>query len=144
MGSAVSGRYEREFVNILTGLGYGAVRIPTSGSATDRDLPDVLYAEAVETGPTLDTVYADAYAVEHKSGRATTLYVDEAEVAALRRFCDAFGAEPMLAARYTRQATGKGHYCVRPDDARRTPEGNFGLPLDGIKDRAAMIFHPNE
>lgn len=131
----MSGRYERELVNILTDLEYGAVRIPTSGAATDRDLPDVLYAQPTRNGD------ADAYAVEHKSGRDTTLYVEGSEVAALERFCAAFGAKPRLGARYTSQATPTSHYLVDPDDARMTDGGNYGLPTDDIDERAAVVFH---
>lgn len=138
----MSGKYERELVNILTGLGYGAMRCPSSGAGTDRDLPDVLAGEATvdEYGHTISRCMA----IEHKSGRDTTLYVEAGEVDALRRFSDAFGATPYLGARFTTQASETAHYLVRPDDARRTPEGNYGLPIDDVSDRAAKIFYPNE
>jgi len=133
--------YERELANILEAQGFGVMRAPASGSGGTRDLPDILYGDRrVCTHDGTEHVRSSAVAVEHKSGRRTTLYVEEAEVAALTRFCDRFGAMPLLGARFTRQATPTAHFLVRPAHARRTDEGNYGLPLDGIEDRATVVF----
>lgn len=41
MSAAKGSRRERQLVNALYDAGWAAVRIPTSGAATDRELPDV-------------------------------------------------------------------------------------------------------
>lgn len=137
----MSATWERELVNILTELGYGAVRIPSSGAGTDRDLPDILWGEPLTGG---GEQHAHVYAIEHKSGSDTTLYVEDHEVASLGRFAKAFGAEPMLAARFTSRDTPTGHYLVRPSDARMTDAGHYGLPIDDIETRAMVVWHPND
>lgn len=147
-------RYERETVDRLDAAGYAAIRIPSSGSRTDRDLPDVLAGRPVvyPYGPhdrieiedrgdvQSDRFAADALAIEVKSGQAPTLYADAAEVAALERFADRFGARAFLAARSTQRGTPTATFLVAPADARRTDEGNYGLPVDGIDERASVVL----
>lgn len=135
--------YERELRTLLTDLGYGAIRIGGSGAGGSQDLPDILAGEPQpghEDAP--NSPLCHSMAIELKSGSDTTLYCTKDEVAALRRFCEAFGAAPFLAARYTTQATPTDYYFVAPWNARMTDSGNFGLPVDDIKERASMVFHP--
>lgn len=119
-------RYERELVDRLDASGWAALRIPTSGAGTARDLPDVLAGRS--DGATL--------AIELKSGQDTTLYVGREEVAALERFADAFGATAYLGARFTTQASPTATYLVAPDDARET-DAAYGLPVADIEKRAS-------
>lgn len=163
-GGAASGKkgasYERELVDRLRDAGYGALRLPSSGSATERDLPDVLAGCKNDWRDYLDTIAepftvnrshtnaltaaqnigrkSDLMAVECKSGKATTLYVDESEVDALEAFAATWGATPYLGARSTRQGTPTGHFLVAPDDARRT-DAAYGLPIDGIAERVSVV-----
>lgn len=140
MGGAGSSRrgatYERELVNHFRDSGYGALRLPSSGSSTKRDLPDVL---AGTPWPDQYVGATELIAIELKSGSATTLYVDEEEVEALKSFASTWCAKPFLASRRTTQATDTKHYLVRPEDARRTDGGRYGLPNADIKDRAALM-----
>lgn len=149
MGGAASGakgaQRERELVNYFADAGWGALRLPSSGSATDRELPDVLAGRPREatpkagwTHPKPVKTYTQSFAIEAKSGKATTLYVDASEVEDLRAFADRWGATPYLAARSTQQATDTCHYLVAPEDARMTPSGRFGLPIDDIEERASV------
>lgn len=156
-GGAASGRtgsrYERELVDYLRDDGWGALRLPSSGSSTARDLPDVLAGRPrlIETGEhVLDSgivereleTAAELWAIEAKSGKDPTLYVDAAEVDALGSFAGVWGATPYLAARSTRQATGTRHYLVAPEDARRTMDGNYGLPIAELDERASVAVGP--
>ena len=135
MGGAASGqkgsRYERELVSHFRDSGWGALRLPSSGSATDRELPDVLAGTPRQS--TGGGELSNLWAIEAKSGKAPTLYVDGDEVSALRAFADVWGATPLLGARSTRRGTPTAHYLVRPADARQTGGGNYGLPIDGIE-----------
>lgn len=139
----MSGRYERELVNALDALGWGVMRAPSSGSATARELPDVLALEGREREGRLSChSVRQAWAIEHKSGVSSTLYVGEGEVEALTRFCRATGTVPLLCARPTTQATGTDHYLVRPRAARRTQgvaAGNYGLPVAELRERAFVV-----
>ena len=139
MSHAKGSRYERELVNRFRASEWGALRLPSSGSATDADLPDVLAGRGVAQTLTRSHLLA----VELKAGDATTLYVDEAEVAALERFADRWGATPILGARFTTQGSETHTYLVRPADARRTDGGNYGLPRADIDGRAEWLVTPD-
>ena len=136
MSGKKGSRYERELVNRFESLGWGALRCPASGGATDRELPDILAGLAFE-GPSKDFPISRALAIELKSGKSTTLYVDRDEVKALRSFAQSFGATPLLGARFTTQASSTDIYLVKPEDARMTPK-SYGLPISDIEDRAYM------
>lgn len=130
---------ERELVNRFRHAGWGALRLPSSGSATDRELPDVLAGRPVPI-PGRDGPFSTVVAIELKSGKATTLYVDDYEVDALRTFAQQWGARPFLAARFTSQGSGTETWLVPPDDARGpTDGGRYGLPQADIEDRAAVV-----
>jgi len=144
-GGAASGRkgdrYEREFVNAVRKAGIGALRAPSSGSATTTALPDVFVGEPItDASKELVTGWglSRLWLVEHKAGDATTLYVDESEVEALERAASTWGGTPLLGARFTTQASATHHYLVRPEDARRTSQ-SFGLPEADVADRAAVL-----
>jgi len=142
MGGKASGRkgstYERELVNYFADAGWGALRLGGSGSGGDADLPDVL------AGRNLMTDYGQAWAIELKSGKSTTLYVDANEVAALERFASAWGARPLLGARPTTQDTGREHYLLEPDAARGpTDGGRYGLPRADLAERAFAVVDPH-
>lgn len=130
-------RYVRECINAFVDAGWGAMAAPASGSATERDLPDLVAGRQV-----FAVTATKLYAIEHKCGDATTLYVDADEVDALEAFCERFGATPLLGARFTTQTTGKEHYLVRPEDARQTDDGNYGIPVSDAADRATLIVEP--
>lgn len=158
-------RYERELVNTLTTVGMAALRAPSSGSATDRELPDVLVGmdlphqqlvaklesatdesisqEAIQNAASMVSPVSRAYGIESKNQKGTTLYVDSEEVDKLTTFCEAFGATPRLSARYTEQRFPTQHYLIHPSDARLTEDGNYGLPVTDIDDRASEIVYPD-
>jgi Holliday junction resolvase len=143
-------RYERELVNTLDACGYVAMRAPSSGSATERELPDVLamrpVPQAVDAhGGVLELVTsAEVLAIEAKSTSSTTAYADEAEVEDLARFAEQAGATPLVAGRFKRQGYDREHFLVAPEDCRRTQgdaEGNYGVPAADARERAALVVN---
>lgn len=85
-------RRERELVNELDARGFKVMRAPSSGSATTRDLPDVLAAR--DAGDLM-------YAFEVKaSNRDDAIYISSDEVGALTSFSLAFGAHALIGVRY--------------------------------------------
>ena len=68
-------RRERELVNQLDEAGFAVMRAPASGSATERDLPDVLAGN----GETF-------YAIEAKSSAGRPIYLTGEEIESLIYF----------------------------------------------------------
>ena len=107
-------RRERELVNALDDAGFAVMRAPASGSATERELPDVLAGD----GETF-------YAVEAKSSAGDPIYLDGEEVEALLFFARNFGAKPRIGVRYDRE----DWYFFHPGDeaVHVTDGGNYRI-----------------
>lgn len=130
-------RRERELVNLLAGKDedspfdedeWAVMRAPGSGSATERELPDVLAGNGT-----------DFYAIEAKSSNGDPIYLDGEEVQALMFFARNFGAKPRIGARFDRMDWRFFH----PLDLHQTRGGNVrvkqslvddgrGQPLSGL------------
>ena len=110
MSNAKGDRRERELVNKLDEAGFAVMRAPASGSATDRDLPDVLAGNSEQF-----------YAVEAKSSAGDPIYLDGAEVAALVYFSQNFGARPRIGVRFDRE----DWYFFHPEELYTTDGGNY-------------------
>ena len=110
MSNAKGDRRERELVNKLDEAGFAVMRAPASGSATDRDLPDVLAGNSERF-----------YAVEAKSSAGDPIYLDGGEVAALVYFSQNFGARPRIGVRFDRE----DWYFFHPEELYTTDGGNY-------------------
>jgi len=120
-------RRERELVNELDAAGFAVMRAPASGSATERDLPDVLAGD----GETF-------YAIEAKSSAGDPIYLSGEEVESLIYFARNFGAKARIAVRFDRE----DWYFFHPGDLHVTDGGNYrvkketalaeGEDLDGL------------
>ncbi|MFB6171458.1 MAG: Holliday junction resolvase Hjc [Haloarculaceae archaeon] len=108
--NAKGDRRERELVNRLDEAGFAVMRAPASGSATDRELPDVLAGDG-------DVFYA----IEAKSSAGDPIYLSGEEVEALVFFARNFGAKPRVAARFDRE----DWYFFHPADLHTTDGGNY-------------------
>lgn len=110
MSSRKGARRERELRNYFREMdGYTPLRMPSSGSAIDQDLPDLLVG-VTDMRP---------LAIELKSGAGSRFYVTAEECRALRRFADRFSARPYLAGRWDGDTT---YYLVPLESAPRTEE----------------------
>lgn len=103
-------RRERELVNKLDDNGFAVMKAPASGSATERDLPDVLAGNG-----------EDFYAFEVKASSGDPIYLDQEEVEGLCYFATALGVKPRIAVRFDRQ----DWYFFDPEDCYRTDGGNY-------------------
>jgi len=108
--NAKGDRRERELVNALDEAGFAVMRAPASGSATERELPDVLSGD----GETF-------YAIEAKSSAGDPIYLTGEEVEALLFFARNFGAKPRIAVRFDRE----DWYFFHPADLHTTDGGNY-------------------
>ncbi|NEU55466.1 Holliday junction resolvase Hjc [Halorussus sp. MSC15.2] len=128
MSNAKGDRRERELVNRLDEAGFAVMRAPASGSATERELPDVLAGDG-------DVFYA----VEAKSSSGDPIYLTGEEVEALVYFSQNFGAKPKIGVRFDRE----DWYFFHPADVYQTDGGNYrvkketaledGDPMDALR-----------
>ncbi|MDF9747257.1 Holliday junction resolvase Hjc [Natrinema salsiterrestre] len=110
MSQAKGDRRERELVNELDGAGFAVMRAPASGSATERELPDVLAGDGEQF-----------YAIEAKSSSGDPIYLTGEEVEALTFFARNFGAKPRIGVRFDRE----DWYFFHPGDLHVTDGGNY-------------------
>jgi Holliday junction resolvase len=103
-------RRERELVNLLDEAGFAVMRAPASGSATERDLPDVLAGNGERF-----------FAIEAKSSAGKPIYLDGAEIESLLFFSRNFGAKARIAVRFDRE----DWYFFHPGDLHTTEGGNY-------------------
>ncbi len=118
-------RRERELVNRLDDAGFAVMRAPASGSATDRDLPDVLAGNGERF-----------YAIEAKSSSGDPIYIDGDEVDALVYFAENFGATPRIAIRFDKEAWA----FFDPDELYETPGGNLRVKRETALSRGVDIL----
>ncbi|SDK35197.1 Holliday junction resolvase Hjc [Natronorubrum texcoconense] len=110
MSQAKGDRRERELVNALDEAGFAVMRAPASGSATERELPDVLAGDGEQF-----------YAIEAKSSSGDPIYLTGEEVEALIYFSRNFGAKPRIGVRFDRE----DWYFFHPGDLYVTDGGNY-------------------
>jgi Holliday junction resolvase len=108
--NAKGDRRERELVTALDEAGFAVMRAPASGSATERELPDVLAGD----GETF-------YAIEAKSSAGDPIYLSGEEIEALVYFARNFGAKPRVGIRFDRE----DWYFFHPGDLYETDGGNY-------------------
>ena len=108
--NAKGNRRERQLVNALDERGFAVMRAPASGSATERELPDVLAGDG-------DVFYA----VEAKSSAGDPIYLTGEEVEALVYFARNFGAKPRIGVRFDRE----DWYFFHPADLHTTDAGSY-------------------
>jgi Holliday junction resolvase len=117
-------RRERELVNRLDEVGFAVMRAPASGSATTRELPDVLAGDG-----------GVFYAIEAKSSGGDPIYLTWEEVDALRFFAGSFGAEALIAARFDREDWA----FFAPHELHQTPKGNFRVKKEKAVEEGRRI-----
>jgi Holliday junction resolvase len=103
-------RRERELVNRLDEAGFAVMRAPASGSATERDLPDVLAGDGDRF-----------FAIEAKSSAGDPIYLTGEEVESLVYFAQNFGAKARIGVRFDRE----DWYFFHPGDLHVTDGGNY-------------------
>lgn len=121
MGSNEKGdRRERQLVNALDERGFAVMRAPASGSATARDLPDVLAGNG-----------ESFYAIEAKASAGDPIYLDASEIHALAEvFAPNFNATPRVAVRFDREDWA----FFDPAALYQTDAGNYRVKADRLAD----------
>lgn len=109
--------YERKLAKKLDKQGYHVIRAPASGSATQRDLPDIAYGK-----PGIKPMF-----VELKATSQNVAYFDESEVESLQEFALAFSGRARLVARYKQDTA---YYSCQVENARRTETNRYAVDRD--------------
>jgi Holliday junction resolvase len=126
-------RRERELVNELDAAGFAVMRAPASGSATERDLPDVLAGNGQRF-----------YAIEAKSSAGDPIYLSGEEVESLIYFARNFGAKARIAVRFDRE----DWYFFHPGDLYVTDGGNYRVKKETAlaegEDLDALVGHSTQ
>jgi Holliday junction resolvase len=126
-------RRERELVNELDAAGFAVMRAPASGSATERDLPDVLAGDGDRF-----------YAIEAKSSAGDPIYLSGEEVESLIYFARNFGAKARVAVRFDRE----DWYFFHPGELHVTDGGNYrvkkGTALADGEDMDELVGHSTQ
>ena len=118
-------RRERELVNLLDEIGFAVMRAPASGSATERELPDILVGNGERF-----------YAIEAKSSNGNPIYLDDQEVKGLIYFATNFGADSRIGVRFDHEDWAFFH----PDDLYTTDGGNYRVKKETAIAKGEDIF----
>ena len=137
---------ERELVRLLDAHGYATMRAPSSGSATDRPLPDMIAARSpLDTGGQQELL-----AIEAKANSEKHIYVPVSEVADLLEFADAGGFVAYLAARWKQDHDAgwsdgcTSWYLCRPQDCHRTEKSYRLTRPDDPDEWGGIVFSPDD
>lgn len=114
MGSKSRGtEVENDLIRAFYDDGWAPMRAPSSGSATSRELPDVLVSK---NGYTL--------AIELKYSSKNNVYVEKEKVGGLLWVAKHYDADPLLVARWKHDTT---FYAYRPAQLDVTDAGKYAL-----------------
>lgn len=113
-------RYERKLVRLFEENGWAFVKSPSSGSGRGDDQPDMLVGNATVNLPPLG--------IEAKTTSKDAYTITEQEAEQLRRWCENFGAAPLIAMYWKGPKGGNVHYggwwfCPL-SGVRRSPDRN--------------------
>lgn len=125
MSSRKGDRLERELVNMLDDVGFGVLRAPSSGSATKRELPDVLAGNG--------EIYL---AIEAKASGRNRIYLEEEEVENLLSFAERFGARPRVGVRFDRE----DWFFFNPVNLYQTDSGNYRIKKEKALNDGADFY----
>lgn len=127
MTKSTGDRYERRLVRFFDAANYAVMRSPSSGSATDRDQPDVFATSGVES---------IAAEVKYTGDPDGVIYVEEDEVESLRSFAALAGATPVIAARFART---KVFFVFTPGALPTTDDGSYRVSKAIVDDARAKL-----
>lgn len=115
---------ERAVVKLFEERGFGAIRVPASGARTKSDKPDVLAGNG--------KFY---FAVEVKSSKNDYIYIRSEQVDELLNFASAFGAVPLVVAKFTYVP----YKVFSPSKLNVTKSGKYTIHRDFAKDGIDLV-----
>jgi Holliday junction resolvase len=115
---------ERELLDILFSHGFAVIRAAGSGS-TSHDACDLVAGKA-----------GRAFAIEVKACVNGKQYISAAQMQELQMFSTAFGAEPIVAVKWTRKG-----WTVAPADKVKQTGKHFGITQTEMTPLAEWLAH---
>lgn len=125
MTRSTGARYERELINIFDDAGYAALRVPSSGSATERELPDLHVGNGEHT-----------LAIEAKYCSGDRVYLKPEKINGLCWFSDRYNSVPLVAGRWSQDTTW---YFERPSELHMTDNGKYRIKRSDQQSGAITI-----
>tara|TARA_Y100000310_G_scaffold344929_1_gene460565 strand:- start:1294 stop:1698 length:405 start_codon:yes stop_codon:yes gene_type:complete len=107
-------RYERELFHLFWKNEWAACRSAGSGS-TPLPAPDILASNNQRT-----------IAIECKSIKSGSKYLEKEKIEELIKFSTLFGAEPWLGIRFD----NKGWFFLKPEELQKNKNDNYSISLD--------------
>lgn len=108
---------ERELISLFGENGFVGLRAPSSGSTTERELPDILVGDS-----------SSVFAIEAKRCGGDYKYIDEYEVEDLYYFAGQFGAEAYIAFRFDYD----DWYFFTKEELHRTDGGRYRIKKENV------------
>jgi Holliday junction resolvase len=113
---------ERDLIHRFWAVNWAAIRVAGSGSMAYPS-PDILAGNNIRK-----------LAIECKTSKEKTKYLEKEEIADLKKFASIFGAEPWIAVRFDREEW----YFLALDDIKET-ESNYAISLENAKSRGLLF-----
>lgn len=108
---------ERELLEIFSEYNFVGLRAPSSGSTTERELPDVLVGDG-----------CCVFAIEAKRSGGEYKYIDKYEIDDLHYFAECFGAEPYIAVRFDYG----DWYFFKQEELHETEGGQYRIKNENV------------
>jgi Holliday junction resolvase len=110
---------ERSLVNILWAKGFAVIRAPASGASTKMPRPDILAGKRSK---------GLQYAIEVKTTKEKTLYIQKEAIDQLLTFANLFGCTPLLAVKFKNRR--RSWFFLDPNYLTSTKGKNFKLTYE--------------
>jgi Holliday junction resolvase len=124
MSKRKGSRTERELIDILWANKYAAVR--AAGSGVSRFYcPDLIASKG-----------SKVFAIECKSTKKKSKYIENKQWTELQKFADIFGAVPLIALRMDKE----GWYFFEINDLEKTSNGNLKINQKIIENKGKIIY----
>lgn len=117
MSYSKGARGERELLSVFSEYDFVGLRAPSSGSTTQRELPDILVGDG-----------SCVLAVEAKRSGGDYQYIDKYEIDDLYYFAEAFGAEPYIAVRFDYG----DWFFFKEDELHKTDSGQYRVKNENV------------
>lgn len=121
---------ERDLVNLFWENDYACIRSPASGGGTIYPRPDLIAGSAK---------YGRNLAIELKTSRSKSIYIQEDQIKGLKRFSNTFGSEIWFAVKFIGKRTGFRFFSIESKHLHWTRSGNCRIDVQLAKEYGLTI-----
>lgn len=124
MGKKLASDYERRLANKFWDNGFAVIRAPSSSGTSRMPRPDIFVGSAEKN---------QMYAIEIKTSRQDTFYVQKEQIDGLTLFSKRMGAKPLLAVKYVGYQMMYRFLRV-PEDLVESSGNSYRVNIDYVKE----------